>query len=106
MKRLVFLLMFAFLAVTTFSFAEWDQDVSQAEAAAKLQTYKNVMKDPLLKDLRKRINQDPSNKALMDNYLIRLPMSPMEMFQIRMESKVREYIIPKETFALHQRWLG
>lgn len=103
MKKLVSLLIVTFLVLTSVSFVAAEEE---AFSPAKVAAYHAIMKDPALKSLRDQINKDPQNSALMDNLLIRMSISPLDMFRIRMESKVREYIVPKETMALHQRWLG
>ena len=88
-----------------FSAASRDEEVA-ANQLARIAAYKQIIQDPVLKDLSHQLNRDPGNQALWDNLLIRLPMSPLEMFQIRMESKFREYVIPREVMQLHQRWQG
>ena len=103
-KRLVFLFLIVFLNAS-FLFAESEKEKQQIEKE-KRAIYENVSKDPNFKRMADEIRQDPGNKAKMDNLLIQLPLSPLDMFQIRMESQFREYVVPKEVVALHQRWLA
>src|SRR5262249_14936919 len=71
----------------------------------KLAAFQAIQGDPTIRDLAAQLEKDPKNQILMDNLLIQLPMSPLELFQIRMQTSHNEYMVPKEIIQLHQRWL-
>jgi hypothetical protein len=83
-----------------------DGDAKVAGLGYKGEVYTQALKDKVLNSLVDQVRRNPGDERLVDQMLMRMPLSPLDMFQIRMESQVREYIVPKETLALHQRWLA
>jgi Big-like domain-containing protein len=71
----------------------------------KRNIYRQIMRDSSLIQLMDEVRRDPSDRAKMDTLLIRLPISPLDIFRIRMEEGFREYLIPREVIQLHHRWL-
>ena len=90
----------AIFLMTTIGFAQ-----GESSEAAKRLLYHQVMKDPNIAQLVDQITRDPGDRTKLDSLLIQLPLSPLDLFQIRMELAFREYLIPREVQQLHLRWL-
>src|SRR5262249_38485552 len=71
----------------------------------KVAVYHQAMKDVMIRQLTDQVRKNPGDSRIMDQLLIHLPLSPLDMFRARMESQVREYVIPQQVVDLHQRWL-
>ena len=101
-KRLVFLFLIISLNA---SFLYADSEREKQIEKEKRAIYEVVSKDPNIKRMADELRRDPGNKSKMDTLLMQLPLSPLDMFEIRMESQFREYVVPKEVVALHRRWI-
>ena len=64
-----------------------------------------IMKDPVIQAFVESVRKDPRNPAKVDALLMQLPLSPLDLFQIRMKTSFQEYAVPREIAQWHQRWL-
>lgn len=76
-----------------------------AETDAKRSLYESILANKELMGILDQIEKDPENQALMDSFLIRLPMSPLDFFTTAMEASFREYMVPKHIGDMQERWL-
>jgi len=67
-------------------------------------TYQRVVKDPQYQALKGRLRGNLNNRAVVDQYLAFLPISPLEMLKAEMHARKFEFGIPKIIFQYHQRW--
>ncbi len=66
--------------------------------------YQRVVQDPQYHALIARLQGNLNNRAVVDQYLAFLPISPLDMLKIDMQVKRYEFSIPKITFQFHERW--
>lgn len=71
----------------------------------KIELYSRTLQDVTLRDLIQRYSEHPEDTILRTELLRRIPLSPLDMFQLRMELSFHEYVIPREVYAFHQDWL-
>jgi hypothetical protein len=69
-----------------------------------LDTYQRVVQDPQYQALKGRLRGNLNNRAVVDQYLAFLPISPLEMLKAEMHAKKFEFAIPKVIHQFHQRW--
>lgn len=92
------LVLIAFFVLHPTPAAAQDSDV-------KRQLYQSVLANPELMKLLGQIQKEPENQALMDTFLIKMPMSPIDFFVTAMESRFQEYAVPRHIQDLQDRWL-
>jgi subtilisin-like proprotein convertase family protein len=94
----------AILATTGAALAE--QGLSKAALKARLRAaYDAFNADAGLKALEQRAFANTKDRAALDAFLKRMPLSPLEWRQIDMEVKHYEIFIPKLIQDLHVRWI-
>lgn len=93
------------LFVISISFAEAALFQLGPDFDKKVQIYNQIYADPQITDLMSRIERDPTNQALTDELLIRLPISPLELFEIDLAIHHHELAVPKYIYERHLRWL-
>jgi hypothetical protein len=92
------------LAVTGTARAEGG--LSKPELQKKLRAaYDAFNRDPGLKALEQRAMANLKDRAAVDAFLKRMPLSPMEYLQIDMEVRLYEIMIPRYIHELHIRWM-
>lgn len=111
MKKALNLTLFVLLALYMatcglFAFAEQEEATTPEVAAAQQALFDQAMADRQIKALSRQLVRDPNNEAAWNELLQRLPLSPLDMFRINMESQRIEYVIPREVYALHEKWLS
>ena len=94
-----FALSIAFLGFTSVAFA----DDSQAWADRQ-NAFSMTINDPIYITLADRWAANPSDESARDALLQYSKISPLELFQMRMELNFNEYAIPAEIRDLDERW--
>jgi subtilisin-like proprotein convertase family protein len=93
------------LATTGAARAE-EEALSQAALLQKLRpAYDAFKSDPSLRELERRANANPKDRAAVDALLGRMPLSPLEYLQIDMLVRHYEVAIPRFIQELHVRWM-
>ncbi len=70
----------------------------------KTELYLRIMSDPVIQTFVEAVRKDPKNHAKIDALLMQLPLSPLDLFQIRMKTNFSEYVVPREVVQWHERW--
>jgi len=105
MKRsLLTALCLAALAATGIARAE--DGMSKAALEKQLRAaYDAFNRDPGLKALEKQAISNLKNRSAVDEYLKRMPLSPLEYLQIDMEVRHYEISVPRYMEELYVRWI-
>ena len=98
------LLVLALLAPVAPSYAAEGLGVDPQFRQEVFEIYKRVAQDPQYHALKGRLRGNLNNRAVVDQYLAFLPISPLEMLKAEMHAKKFEFGIPKIIFQYHQRW--
>ncbi|HKV10085.1 MAG TPA: proprotein convertase P-domain-containing protein [Thermoanaerobaculia bacterium] len=98
-------LCFAVLAATGAARAEEEEALSPAVKARLRAAYEAFNRDTSVKSLEKQANGNLRNREAVDALLKRMPLSPLEYWQIDMEVKHYEVFIPRYIVQLHSRWV-
>jgi len=69
-------------------------------------TYQEMLSDPQFLALKEALISNRASDASLTNLMQFLPMSPLEIFQIRMELDRTEYAIPPQVVQFHRQWIG
>jgi subtilisin-like proprotein convertase family protein len=86
--------------------ARADEMMSKAELQKMLRTaYEAVKSDPSLKALDQRASANLEDRAAVDAFLKKMPLSPLEYMQMDMEVRHYEIMVPKFVQELHVRWI-
>ena len=86
--------------------ARAEEGMSQAALQKKLRAaYDAFNRDPGLKALEQRAMANLQDRAAVDAFLKKMPLSPMEYLQMDMEVRHYEFMIPRYMQELHIRWL-
>jgi len=86
--------------------ARADEMMSKAALHKHLRAaYDAFNRDAGLKALEKRANANLNDRAAVDAFLKRMPLSPLEFLQIDMEVRHYEIFIPEYILKLHVRWV-
>ena len=62
-------------------------------------------RDPSIRKLEERATSNLQDRAAVDAYLKRMPLSPLEDLQIDMEVRLYEIFVPSYIQELHIRWI-
>jgi subtilisin-like proprotein convertase family protein len=83
-----------------------EETMSKAVRQKKLRAaYEAFKRDAGIKELERRANANPKDRAAVDALLKRMPLSPLEHLQIDMEVRHYEIFIPRFMQELHVRWI-
>lgn len=103
-RRLLIALCLVALAATGTARAE--EGMSKAALEKQLRAaYGAFNRDPGLKALEKQATANLKDRAAVDEYLKRMPLSPLEYLQIDMEVRHYEIFVPQYIQELHIRWI-
>jgi len=108
MQRMTRILLIALCLVTLAATgaARAEEGMSEAAREKALRTaYDAFNRDASLKVLEQRAMANLKDRALVDAFLKRMPISPMEYLQLDMEVRHYEYMIPRYMQELHVRWM-
>jgi hypothetical protein len=98
-------LCFAVLAST--GTARAGEAVHDAAVQKKLRSaYDAFKRDASLRELERRANANPMDRAAVDALLRRMPLSPLEYLQVDMEVRHYEVAVPRFLQELHVRWVA
>lgn len=79
---------------------------SRAQIRAELQaTYERLQTDPTFQAFQHRFAGNMQNPTLVEEYLVFMPMSPLEYLEIDMQTRFYEIAIPRYLFEWHARWI-
>jgi len=87
------------------AFADGLGPMSPEERQALFDTVTRLKHDPQFQALKGQLKGNLNNRAVVDQYLSYLPISPMRMLQAEMEMGRFEFAIPTIIHRQHQRWL-
>src|SRR4029079_3140132 len=94
------------VALVTTGTALADEAMSKAALHRQLRSaYDAFHRDSGLKALEKRANANLNDRAAVDAFLKKMPLSPLEYLQIDMEVRHYEVFIPEYILKLHVRWV-
>ncbi len=96
------LCLFALVATGT---AQADETMSKAQEKKVRAAYDAANRDPGIKGLEQRASANLRDRAAVDAYLKKMPLSPLEYLEIDMEVKHYEIFIPSYMQELHIRWI-
>lgn len=96
------LCLFALVATGT---AQADETMSKAQEKKVRDAYDAANRDPGIRGLEQRAAASLRDRAAVDAYLKRMPLSPLEYLEIDMEVKHYEIFIPSYMQELHIRWI-
>lgn len=86
--------------------AQAQEAMSKPALQKKLRTaYDAVKRDPSLKELERRAGTNLENRAVVDAYLKKMPLSPLEYLELDMEVRRYEIMVPRYMQDLHVRWI-
>ena len=86
--------------------ARADEIMSKAELQKMLRAaYEAVHRDPSIKALDKQASANLKDRAAVDAFLKKMPLSPLEYMQMDMEVRHYEIMVPKFIQELHVRWI-
>ena len=79
---------------------------SRAQLKAELAVaYRSLRLDPKFQALEARLAGNLDNRAIVDEYLAYMPISPLDFLEIDMKTRRYEFGIPRFIFELHVRWI-
>ncbi|HYU34317.1 MAG TPA: proprotein convertase P-domain-containing protein [Thermoanaerobaculia bacterium] len=108
MQRMTRILLAAVCLVTLAAAgtARADEAMSKAALQKKLRTaYEAFNRDPGIRELEKRATSNLQDRAAVDAYLKRMPLSPLEYLQVDMQVRHYEIFVPRYIQDLHIRWI-
>jgi subtilisin-like proprotein convertase family protein len=86
--------------------AHAEDEVSKAALHSKLRSaYEAVQRDAELKKLDRQASANPKDRAAVDAFLKKMPLSPLDYWEIDMETRHYEVFVPRFLQELHVRWI-
>jgi hypothetical protein len=80
---------------------------SRVQLRAELEiTYRDLKVDPKFHALEQKLAGNMENRAVVDEYLRFMPISPLEFLEIDMRTRRYEVSIPRYLFEWHLRWIA
>src|SRR6185295_2942359 len=108
MQRMTRILLAALCLVTLAATGTARAEEGMSKAALQKQlraAYDAFNRDPSLKALEKQATSNLRDRAVVDAYLQKMPLSPLEYLQIDMEVRHYEIFVPSYMQDLHIRWI-
>src|SRR5689334_25205212 len=100
----ILLIALCFAALASAGTARADEAAHNAAIQKKLRSaYDAFKRDASLRELERRANANPKDRAAVDAFLKRMPLSPLEYLQVDMEVRHYEVAVPRFLQELHVR---
>lgn len=87
------------------AFADGLGPMSPAERQALFDTVTRLKQDPQFQALKGQLKGNLNNRAVVDQYLKHLPISPLRLLKAEMEMGHFEFAVPTVIHEQHKRWL-
>jgi hypothetical protein len=87
------------------AFAEGLGPMSPEQRQALMDTVRQLHQDPQFQALKGQLKGNLNNRAVVDNYLRYLPISPLQMLRVEMEMGRFEFAVPPVIHQQEQRWM-